>query len=188
MAELPSFDQVLDAQNISIQLQIHHWLKYELFTPQCGLLLLMLILPWFIWWKLADKKRFLEIIIYGLLISIVSTLLDEVGCQLNLWEYRYDIEPLFPRLIPMNYTMLPVGYMLIYQHFAKWKSFIAASIIMAAVFAFIGEPVMAMTGIYVLLKWKHFYSFPIYLILAIIFKGALKWIMRVHQRADYFSF
>ena len=184
MDKLPSLEQVLDAQNISIQLQVQHWLKYELFTPQFWLLLGILIFPWIIWWKLVDRKRFLEIIIYGLLISTVVTVLDEVGCQLNWWDYLYDIEPLFPRLIPMNFSMLPVGYMLIYQHFTKWKSFVTINIMVAAILAFIGEPIFVMTGIYVLLEWRSIYSFPIYFVLAIIFKMVLNWIIKVQQRAS----
>lgn len=183
MNESPSFEQVLDAQNKTIQLENLHWLKYELFTFQFWLLVAMLILPWFIWWKLVDKKRFLEITIYGLIVVTFATFLDEVGCQLNLWEYRYDLEPLFPRLIPMNFTMLPVGYMLIYQYFRKWKTFIAANIAAAALFSFVGEPVFVLLDIYELLKWKHVFSFPIYIILAIIFKVAINAIMKVHQRA-----
>jgi len=184
MNEVPSFDHILDIQDLSIQLQIQHWLKYELFTPQACLLLGMLILPWFVWWKLVDKKRFLEIIIFGMLICTAATILDEVGCQLNWWDYRYDIEPLFPRLIPMNFTVLPIMYMLIYQYFTKWKSFITANIIASALFSFVGEPLFSMTGIYVLLKWKHYYSFPIYFILAIIFKLILNWIKKVPQQAE----
>jgi hypothetical protein len=184
MNEVPSFDQILEVQNYCFQLQVQHWLKYEIFTPQAFLLLAMLILPWFLWWKLVDKTRFLEIIIFGLLICTAATLLDEVGCQLNWWDYRYDIEPLFPRLIPMNFTMLPVWYMLIYQYFTQWKSFITANIIASALLSFIGEPALAMTGIYVMLDWKHYYSFPIYIILALIFKVVLNWIMNVQRRAD----
>ncbi|PKM78200.1 MAG: hypothetical protein CVU90_03780 [Firmicutes bacterium HGW-Firmicutes-15] len=182
MDKVPSFEQVLDAQNISTQLQVQHWLKYELFTPQFWLLISILIIPWILWWRMVDKRRFLEIIIYGLLISTVVTVLDEVGCQLNWWDYRYDIEPLFPRLIPMNFSMLPVGYMLVYQNFTKWKSFVTANIVLAAVMAFIGEPLFAMTGIYVLLEWKIIYSFPIYIILALVFKVAVNSIMKVQQR------
>ncbi len=185
MNEVPSFDQVLDIQDYCIQLQIQHWLKYELFTPQAGLLLAMLVLPWFVWWKLVDKKRFLEIIIFGLFICTAVTVLDEIGCQLNWWDYRYDIEPLFPRLIPMNFTMLPILYMLIYQYFTQWKEFITANIIASALYSFIGEPLFSMTGIYVLLEWKHYYSFPIYPVLAIIFKLVLNWIMQVQQRTDH---
>lgn len=181
MDNLPSFDQVLDAQNVSVMLQIQHWLKYELLTPQFWLLISLLILPWFVWLKLVDKKRFQTILIYGLLISTVATLLDEVGCQLNLWDYLYDIEPLFPRMTPMNYTVLPVLYMLVYQYFTPWRSFIIANIVASAVYSFIAEPLLVKSGIYVILEWQHIYSFPIYFLLAIIFKLILNWIIKVQQ-------
>ncbi len=177
-----SFYQVQDAQNISIQLQIQHWLHYELFTPQFWLLISMLILPWFLWWKLVDKKRFLEIIIYGLLVSTLVILLDEVGCQLNQWEYAYDIEPLFPRMTPMNYTILPIIYMLLYQYFSQWRSFIIANVVVSAIFSFIGEPLLVMSGIYVTLEWQHAYSFPIYTLIAVLLKLIVNCIMKVPQR------
>jgi hypothetical protein len=179
----PSLEQILDAQNMCSQLQIQHWIKYELYTPQFWLLIGILIIPWIIWWRLVDRRRFMEIIIYGLLASVVVTILDELGCQLNLWEYRYDIEPLFPRLIPFNFTLLPVCYMLVYQYFTNWKSFVTANIVVSAILSFIGEPVLVKTGIYVLLKWKIIYSFPIYIILAIKFKIIVNWIMKVQQHA-----
>jgi len=74
--------------------------------------------------------------------------------------------------------------MLIYQYFTKWKPFITANIVSAAIFTFIGEPLFVMLGIYELIKWKHIYSFPIYIILAIIFKAILNSIMKVHQQAS----
>lgn len=184
MAESPSLEQVLDAQNKYMELEHLHWRKYELFTFQFWLLVAMLILPWLIWWKLVDRKRLLEILIYGLLISTIATVLDEVGCQLNLWEYRIDLEPLFPRLIAMNFAMLPVWYMLVYQYFTKWKPFIIANIISATIFTFIGEPLFVRLGIYEVIKWKHIYSFPIYIILAIIFKALVGLIIKAHRQAS----
>lgn len=175
---LPTFEQVLDAQNISIQLQVDHWLKFELYSPQFWLLIGLTIIPWFIWVKLVDRKRLLEIIIFGLIISILVTTMDEVGCQLNLWEYLYDIEPLFPRLIPMNFTLLPIGYMLVYQYFTRWKSFMAANAIVAAFYSFIGEPLLQMLDIYAMLNWKHIYSFPIYILLAVLVRVLVNWIVR----------
>ncbi len=175
--DFPTFEQVLDAQNISIQLQLDHWLKFEVFSPQFWLLIGMLIIPWFIWFKLVERKRLLEIIIFGLIISIIVTTLDELGCQLNLWEYLYDIEPLFPRLIPMNFTLLPIGYMLVYQYFTKWKSFVAANAVVAAFYSFIGEPFLKMAGIYAMLNWKQIYSFPIYIIIAVLVRVLVDWIV-----------
>lgn len=175
------FEQLLEAQGKSIQLQQQHWIKYEVFTFQFWLLIAMLIIPWIIWYKLIDKKRFYEIFIYGLFVLIVATFLDEVGCQLNLWEYRYDIEPLFPRLIPMNFAMLPVIYMLIYQYFPKWKSFIAANIVMGILLAYVGESIFVALKIYVLINWKHIYSFPIYILIAIVLKALTRLLIRIQK-------
>lgn len=178
MAQFPTFEQVLEAQNISIDYQIQHWLRYELFTPQFWLLIAMMIVPWFIWWRLADKSRLLEIVVYGLLIHSAVTVLDEVGCQLNLWEYLYDVEPFFPRLIPMNFTCLPIVYMLIYQYYPQWKQFVLANTVLAAAMAFIGEPLFVSIGIYVMLLWKHWYSFPIYILIAILLKLVVEALMK----------
>ena len=87
MNESQTFQQVIDTQNKSILLQFEHWCRFELFSFQFWLLLAMLIIPWIIWVRLADKKRLAEIFIYGLLVMTVVTFLDEFGCQLNLWEY-----------------------------------------------------------------------------------------------------
>lgn len=184
MNQFPSFEQIIDAQNHCIQLQNQHWLKYEIFTFQFWLLIAMLILPWFVWWKLVDKKRFFEMLIFLLLVETIVTFLDEVGCQLNLWEYRYDIEPLFPRLIPMNFTMLPLCYMFIYQYFTKWKPYLIASTIIAALFAFVGEPIFIFLDIYQMLNWRHIYSFPIYILLAVIFKLVLIPIITIQKRCS----
>jgi len=184
MNENLTFEQVMDAQKKYIQLEKLHWLKYELFSFQFWFLLAMLIIPWFIWWKLVDKRRFLEIMSYGFLVIISATFLDDVGCQINLWEYHYDIEPLFPRLIPMNFTMLPISYMFVYQYFTEWKPFIIANIIAAAIYAFIGEPIFVMLKIYNLINWKHIYSFPIYVLLAVLLKLIVVKIMVAQQRGS----
>ncbi|MCL6610093.1 MAG: hypothetical protein K6T66_00985 [Peptococcaceae bacterium] len=169
----PGFLKIIEVQNKAIEMQYKDWLQKDLFSFQFWLLLAALVFPWIAWWKLADRKRLLEILLYGLLVQTAVTLLDEIGCQLNLWEYPYDIEPIFPRMIPINITVLPVSYMLVYQFFPEWKRFLAANILLAVFFAFVAEPAVRWMGIYVLFKWKFIYSFPIYIILALF----LKWVM-----------
>jgi hypothetical protein len=184
MNESQTFQQVIDTQNKSILLQFEHWCRFELFSFQFWLLLAMLIIPWIIWVRLADKKRLAEIFIYGLLVMTVVTFLDEFGCQLNLWEYYIDIEPYFPRLIPMNFSMLPVWYMLVYQYACRWKSFLLANFFSAAFFTFVGEPMLVALKIYVLFTWKHIYSFPIYIIIAVLLKALTMLVMKKYRKAQ----
>lgn len=171
----PSFEEILSVQNIVVQMQIRQWTHHDVFSLQFWFLMLLMFVPWYIWWKLADKKRLRELLLYGSLVSTVVTILDEIGCQLNLWEYVYDIEPLFPRLLPVNLTILPVTFMLVYQFFPKWKYFLTAHALVAAVLSFIAEPVLVWMRIYVMFQWKHIYSFPFYILIPLL----LKWLMTV---------
>ncbi|GAB6158572.1 hypothetical protein JCM39194_17720 [Desulfotomaculum varum] len=160
-------------------MQNQHWLHHDLLTLQFWLLIILLIAPWIIWYKLIAKKRLCEILLFGMIVSIIATTLDEFGCQLNLWEYVYDIEPLFPRLIPVNFTVLPVSYMLLYQYFKSWRSFLAAGFVMSALFSFLAEPVLVWIGIYQMLHWKHTYSFPIYIIIAVLVKWLTELVLKI---------
>lgn len=62
--------------------------------------------------------------------------------------------------------MLPVGYMLLYQWFVPWRSYMVAAAVMSAVMTWISEPVVSWMGIYVLVSWQYSYSFPIYMAIA----------------------
>ncbi|RYD03459.1 hypothetical protein N752_19970 [Desulforamulus aquiferis] len=93
--------------------------------------------------------------------------------EFDLWDYKYQLVPLFDIFITYDMSIMPVIYMAIYQKFDKWKSFIIANTIVAAIFAFISEPLLVWLDFYLLLKWKYIYSFPIYIAIAIV----LKWVM-----------
>ncbi|SDE29386.1 hypothetical protein SPACI_048760 [Sporomusa acidovorans DSM 3132] len=67
-------------------------------------------------------------------------------------------------------SVLPITYMLIYQYNSKWSSFLIAIVIMSAFFSFIAEPFLVWLGIYELITWKHYYSFPLYILYGVILK------------------
>lgn len=133
-------------------------------------MLFVFIAPWFIWWRLVDKRRTGEILAYGLLVAFLSTTLDEAGITLRLWTYTMALLPLCVQMKPVNVTLLPVMYMFIYQYFPHWKTYIIAAIIQAAFLAFVGEQFLVWFGIYKMLKWRHLYSFPIYIAMAVFLK------------------
>ncbi|MDP4156135.1 MAG: hypothetical protein Q8929_10915, partial [Bacillota bacterium] len=70
--------------------------------------------------------------------------------------------------------ILIVAHMTVYQFFRKWKSFIIANLVMAAIFTFIFEPLTVWLDIYQLDNWKYIYSFPIYVAKAVF----LKWLVQ----------
>lgn len=165
-------------------MQYLQWTNHDLFSFQFWFLLVILLVPWFIWWKLVDRRRLAEILLYGLFVSTVVTILDELGSQINLWEYKYDIEPFFPRMIPVNLTAIPVFFMFVYQYFGEWKSFLKAIVVIAAAFSFIGEPVFAWLDIYKPFNWKLIYSFPSYILIAVLLRWLTKAIMKKQHLAE----
>ncbi|WP_305777687.1 CBO0543 family protein [Priestia flexa] len=100
-----------------------------------------LVVPWIIIWsKLVKRDIILEILLFGTIIIITTTLLDVVGLQYRFWDYPIAFLPIIPRAFPFDFSMVPVAYMLLYQYFRTWKFFIIAQITMALTYAFIGEP------------------------------------------------
>lgn len=166
--------EILDAQKHFHELQWDHWLRYELFTYQWWMLLGVLIIPWLIWWRLVDKARTGIILAYGLYIMFVVNVMDTIGINYQLWIYPIKLTPIIPLAISLDWSMLPIIHMLIYQYFPRWKTFIIVEIIFAALLAFVGEPFAEWLGIYLVLHWHHFWSFPIYVLKTVIGKWLIE--------------
>lgn len=109
---------------------------------------------------------------------------DAIGMVYGCWIYPLRMVPNFPHIISVNTTLLPIVYMLIYQSFSQWAGFIKASTIMAACFAFIGEPIAVWSGVYETITWKYYYSFPLYILFAASLKFIVKTIKSVQSQSD----
>ncbi|MEH6949621.1 CBO0543 family protein [Bacillus sp. JJ634] len=157
------------------KLWLDYWTQEVVFTYQWWIMIFVLVTPLFLWWRLVDKTRIMEISMVGLLISIIAFLLDQIGSSLGYWTYPYTLTPLERDLWAVaNFSILPFFYMMIYQWFPKWKTYILGTMIFALFAAFIGETIFQWLGIYVMLKWKHIYSVLGYILLGIFVKVILK--------------
>lgn len=152
------------------QQRIEYWLHYNLFTWQWWLFIALLVFPVFIWRKQVDKPRLLSIITMGLMVMGTSNWMDQVGLELGWWYYPYSTIPLFPQFVPVNYSLMPIGYMMLYQRYPRWPAFILAAAITAAMFTWLFEPLFSRFGMYHLVLWKFAFSFPIYIFIAITHK------------------
>lgn len=147
------------------------WLHEELFSPGWFLLLALLLTTVILWWKLVDKSRLSEITLYSLFVFLFIIALDELGEEMTLWYYPVDLFFLFPPTTAINVSCMPLLYMLVYQRYGgSWRSFVIATVIMALSFSFIFEPIAVWLGIYVILKWRYYYGYPIYCFIAFFSK------------------
>jgi len=178
----PSTPELAEMVRLLSKARMDNWLAEELGTWRWWTLFILLIIPWFIWYKYADKKQLHEITLSGAIITIITITLDEFGFVLSLWHYPIDVIPLFPRLTSVDYTIVPIIHMMLYQYFTTWKSFFWAVVATTTVYAFIAEPLLVQLGFYQLLKWNYLYSFPIYIFIGLFSRWIVKKIFEIVKR------
>ncbi len=162
--------------------RLDEWLQNEVFSFKWWVLLVLFILMAVLWWKLADKTRLSELFLYTAFIVIYIIVLDELGEELSLWYYTVDLIPWFPPITAVDISCMPLVYMLIYQRFKTWKSFIIATVIMSVVFCFIFEPIFDWVGIYKMLTWKSYYGLPLYFLIAVASKAAVSLVNSISEK------
>jgi len=175
----PSFIKEAELQKEADIALRESWINDIVFTWHWWLLVALAIIPWLVWWKFVDRKRIFEILTYGFMVMIVSSLFDAIGVEFDLWEYHYQFIPLLDVFIVYDVSVIPVTYMLIYQYFHTWKSFIISNIAASIIFSFVSELILVWLNYHDLLEWKYFYSFPIFLAIAIVFKYLLNILKKV---------
>jgi len=181
MKRIPMFEEMYDLQSAADATGREFWFNNVVFSYQWWLLVAVAIIPYIVWWKIVDRRRLFEITTYGLLVALLSGLLDAIGVETDAWDYKYDLIPLLDVFIAYDIAVLPVSYMVIYQYFTKWQPFIIAHIILAFVFAFGAEPLLMWLDIYQMIQWKHIYSVPGYFFLAIFLRWVMGRLMKKNQ-------
>lgn len=157
----------VEIQKHLTDIHIEDWIKQDVFHFTWWALIGLICIYIFIWWKILDKQRAPEICLYVVLATLLVLGIVEYGEELILWEYPIDIIPIFPPLTSINLISLPLVYSLTYQYFKTKKSFVVATIIITAILCFILEPILVWGNLYKLLHWKYYFSFPIYVSVAI---------------------
>jgi hypothetical protein len=178
MKKILSYEEVQQLQSAADAAGRANWLHMIVYTYQWWLLVALAIIPYIVWWKIVDRKRFFEIFTYGLLVALLTGLLDAIGVETDAWDYKYDLVPLLDVFIVYDVSILPVTYMMVYQHCQTWRPFIIAHIFVSLAFAFIFEPLLMWLDIYYPAAWKHTYSCVGYFAIAM----SLRWVMGVLLR------
>lgn len=158
------------------------WLENEFLTWEWWILLCFFVVPWMLWFIMKKRKWFVESLLFGVIVMNVTLLLDTVGMQFTFWEYPVEFLPVIPRGFSFDVSMVPVAFILLFQYFQTWKSFIIAQVIMAVAYAFIGEPFCEWLNLVRYLKWNYLYSFVYYIILGIGVRALILKCMLVSKR------
>lgn len=160
------------------------WLQRGLFQLEWWFLLGLYSLTVAAWWKLLNKQRLPEVVLYAVLTTIITMGIDEYGIELTLWTYPVCLFPIFPVITAINLIALPACFSIAYQHFPAGKSFCCASLVIAAVLAFVLEPLLAWFHLYQLLAWQYYYSFLLYFTVALFIRWSVLTLLDIAARAQ----
>jgi hypothetical protein len=161
---------------------IDMWLKDDVFHNRWWILLGLICVSLIIWFILLDKSRAKDICLYAALSTVFVLGMVEYGEELILWDYPTDIIPIFPPLTSFNLLLLPLAYSLLYQSFRTWKGFIGSTIVVSAIISFVIEPLLSWGDLYQLINWKYYFSYPVYIALALVTKVLTIKINEITQR------
>jgi len=181
MTDTITFEQLLTFQKEFLKLNNQVWLHQELFSNQWWLLVGLLFAPWVLWWKLVPRPRVLEILVYGLLTVITATKIDALGVNYFLWNYQYELTPLFGYLLAVDVSVIPVTFMLVYQYCRAWGLFLAVHLYLAVLYFPVGEPLFIRLGIFQIINWNPFYSVPFYMLMAVLLRLLVQLIVKQDQ-------
>ncbi|MRH41537.1 hypothetical protein GH741_02475 [Aquibacillus halophilus] len=178
----PNWDEIIRQRRQIRDMLMDHWLSNTLFSFNWWFLLTITIIFFVIWVIVVDKKRIIEIASFGLIIGTTTFILDIIGITLVLWSYPDTIIPVIPPIIEIHHVHLPIIYMIIYQFFTTWKSYLTVMTIASFIFSFVFEPLTEWLGIYEIYNWKHIYSFPIYIFIGWIFRWTIIKVKQIENR------
>ncbi|QFT89049.1 hypothetical protein FIU87_10360 [Bacillus sp. THAF10] len=169
-----SWNEILSMKETFRDHYFSYWISNDLFSFAWWLILVLNIVFIFVAIKLLDRTRLFEILTVGGLVVLLSSLLDTILIQYCLTAYPTSLIPLIPPFFTSStYVILPVLYMLLYQYFSTWKSFLIANVITGAFLAFVVENVYRWLNIYQYLQWNSFFSLLMYVGIAIVFKSIM---------------
>lgn len=158
-----------------------YWLTFAAGRWYWWFLLFWSVFPLFIWWKYTDRKRFLEVSFFGVMISISAGILDAFGVFTGAWSYPYKLLPFMPNFFPIDYVIVPVVFLLVYQKYTGWKGFVIAVTLISAFLSLILDPVIVWMNLYQPFWWNYYYSVPVFLFMACF----SKWVTMVIAGQQY---
>ena len=163
------------------QLRIETWeirslLWQESFlTSRWWFIAVTIAVSYAVWWKLSDKRRIMEFLLFGSFIAVARVIFDDWGISSGRWTYFTDLIPTGYSLFLNDLTIVPLAFMLVYQYSYSytWTKYLALSAIVQGAVAFAFLPLLIKLGILKLYNWHVAYSFLFMMITATVMRAIM---------------
>jgi hypothetical protein len=155
---LNQIDKAIQKINEANKLTVESVMNAFLFTWQWWIALAMMIVPWIIWIIFRDRKNSARIFSAGLLVMVISEILDAIGVSFGKWAYPVKVIPVGTVSFSFRFSVLPVLTMLLLQFKPRFNPYIKA-ILFGGFGAYVGLPLLATIDLYKKIDWLLTYSF-----------------------------
>ncbi|MFS0777856.1 CBO0543 family protein [Neobacillus sp. 3P2-tot-E-2] len=142
------------------QLIVETVMNAFLFTWQWWTAFAMIVAPWIIWGILRNRESSARLFSAGLLVMVLSEILDTFGVSYGKWAYPVKVVPVATINFSYRLSVLPVFVMLLLQYKPNFNPFIKA-VFFGVLGAYVGMPALAKIDLYKKIDWSFTYSFLI---------------------------
>ncbi|GLB62061.1 hypothetical protein [Cytobacillus sp. NCCP-133] len=162
-----------------------YWNDYShMGTWQFWIVISLLILPLIVVYIAVDRRRIFEVFFFGYTVHILWAYIDIALQRHSFFVHTYFFSPIFPNALNMIMSVIPVGYLLLYQFCVNHKkNFLIYTLFLSALFAFVLAPIEKMIGMIEFNKgMNQFYLFLIDVAITYIAYFFTKFIKRLSKR------
>lgn len=162
-----------------------YWKQYSDFGNwQFWAVLALAVLPLVLLCFTVDRKRIFELFFFGYTVHILWTYIDIALGRSNHLTHAYFLIPILPNASNITASVLPVGFLLLYQYCTKHsKNFYIYTIIVSALFAFGLAPLEKSLGLIEARKSMNlFYVFLIDLGIVYFAYWITKWLLNIQKK------
>lgn len=130
-------EQLMQTSKYLDKIVMEKWLSEQFLSPIWIGLFLFVIFTYILFFYLADKKRVVELLLFGSLVAVAFSVYNSIGELIGLWATLFRMVPLQQNFFMSDLTIVPLYAMLIYQYSNSWKKFFIGTVVWAGLIAFV---------------------------------------------------
>jgi len=135
------------------------WKTQTLFSIQWWSMIALIAICYAIWWVIVDKRRLSQILLFGSFVAIQRVVFAIIGTNAVLWSYDIRETPFFPSPFQLDFTLMAMVFMVVYQYCHSWKKFLIWTGVVAGMISFVFYPILIKLGFLTFYHWNLFFAF-----------------------------
>ena len=180
-------EQILKAkENLNVLIETQ-WINEFFLSPIWIFLLALILFAYALFIYLVDKKRIIEILLYGSLVAVSFAVYDSIAQHLNYWVTLKGVLPIEPHYFLGNLTLIPLFAMLVYQYTSSWRRYLIWITVWAGLLVFVYyNLLLSYFNIFVYIKrFSAIIDFTLFLASGIIARWIIVSLLKLERKRKY---